>query len=158
PYDSAALAEFLGHTPEQYCSDETARAMARRALARAERLAPGRPVLGLGCTASLATDRPKRGEHRCHVALADDRHTRTTTLVFAKGARDRAAEEDVVGGLVLDLLAEAFGIAERVELALQSGECVSATAEPAKDALNAVLDGDVAAACQEIDGRLRNDA
>src|SRR5205085_5534803 len=91
-------------------------------------------------------------------ALADDRRTRTSTLVFTKGARDRAVEETVVGGLVLNLLAEEFGIAERVELPLQSGESVSTTAEPTQDAVNAVLDGDVAAACQEIDGRLRIDA
>src|SRR5277367_4587325 len=69
PYDPAALDQFLGTPPQHYCSAATARAMAVRAHARASWLAPRQAVLGVACTASLASDRPKRGEHRCHVAV-----------------------------------------------------------------------------------------
>src|SRR4051794_38787118 len=68
PYAGRSLAEFLGHQPEQACSAETGRAMAIRALDRARWLAPAEAGVGVGCTASLATDRPKRGEHRFHIA------------------------------------------------------------------------------------------
>src|SRR5438093_1443446 len=45
PYSPDALVDFLGHEPEQACSAETAVAMARRALARAERRSgPSAPV------------------------------------------------------------------------------------------------------------------
>src|SRR5262245_4744028 len=67
PYCQAALADFLGAAPEHACSTETGQALAARALARAEQLAPDEPVFGLGVTASLATDRPKRGDHRFHL-------------------------------------------------------------------------------------------
>ncbi len=65
PYSAAALAEFLGVAPEQYCSPRTARAMAMAAFQRARHLqgtsAESAPVLAVGCTASLVSDRPKRG-------------------------------------------------------------------------------------------------
>src|SRR5712691_2669546 len=60
PYHPNALADFLGFAPTQACSAETAQAMARRAFDRARKLSPGIGVAGVGCTASLATDRPKR--------------------------------------------------------------------------------------------------
>src|SRR5437016_12595489 len=69
PYGQQALSEFLGRVPEQFCSAATSLTLARRALERARWLAAGLPVAGVGCTASLATDRPKKGDHRFHVAV-----------------------------------------------------------------------------------------
>src|SRR6266542_3247642 len=68
PYHAQALSEFLGGEPEQSCSAATAGALARSAFERARHLVPDSLVAGFGCTASLATDRPKRGDHRFHVA------------------------------------------------------------------------------------------
>ena len=71
PYDGASLARFLARAPDQACSEETATAMARRARERVRTLAPeATTAVGLGATASLASDRPKKGEHRCHIAVA----------------------------------------------------------------------------------------
>src|SRR5262245_20061562 len=79
PYSSAALDDYLGVTPERYCESRTARAMAMAAYERARRLSPVAnesakksvdlpPFLGVGCTASLVSNLPKRGAHRAHVA------------------------------------------------------------------------------------------
>src|SRR6188508_2787012 len=63
PYDEQALAAFLGFAAEQACSADTAIAMARAARARASRLATaGADPVGLGATAALVSDRPRRGE------------------------------------------------------------------------------------------------
>src|SRR5438132_756094 len=86
PYHEQALVEFLGRRPEQSCSEETSQAMARRAYERAAWLAPGERVVGLGCTASLATDRPKRGDHRLHVSVQRSDRCLTFSLTLAKGA------------------------------------------------------------------------
>src|SRR5262245_15364828 len=64
PYGERALCEFLGRRPAQFCSLATSQEMARRAYERGRWLAPTARILGLGCTASLASDRPKKGEHR----------------------------------------------------------------------------------------------
>src|SRR5690606_38962012 len=90
PYASAALADFLQATPEQFCAEPTARHMAAAALARAERLQPDADrgsLVGLACTAGLASDRPKRGEHRAHMAVHSLRQTLSCTLHLAKGHR-----------------------------------------------------------------------
>jgi len=112
PYDPRALAAFLGTEPAQACSVETASAMARRALERVASFAsPGTQLVGLGATASLVSDRPKRGEHRCHVAVAAGDVTSIHSVVLAKGRRDRAAEEDVVARAIVLCLARACGVA-----------------------------------------------
>src|SRR5438094_3660072 len=111
PYSPDALVDFLGHEPEQACSAATAVAMARRALGRAERRSgPGVLLVGIGVTASLVTDRPKHGDHRCHIAVTDGGRVDVVSIVLDRGARDRAAEEDLVARATLLTLARACGI------------------------------------------------
>jgi nicotinamide mononucleotide (NMN) deamidase PncC len=112
PYDGAALAQYLGGAPDQACSEETAVSMARRAQERARALAPeGAATVGLGATASLASDRPKKGYHRCHLAVATERGLDVTSIVLEKDRRDRGTEEDVVARVIVTVLARACGIA-----------------------------------------------
>jgi Cytidylyltransferase-like len=117
PYDEQALAAFLGFAPAQACSADTAIAMAQSARARAARLMPrtgvgvGTDLVGLGATAALVSDRPRRGEHRFHIALATSAGITHCTCVLAKGRRDRAAEEDLVSRAIVMWLARACGVA-----------------------------------------------
>jgi hypothetical protein len=158
PYDEQALTDFLGRRPENFCSAATTRDLAGRALERGRWLAPGEPVVGVGCTASLATDRPKRGDHRFHVAIRRGEDGSGYSLTLAKGARDREGEEAVLVAVLLNALAEAFGVPGRLPLALLPGEELSEERLPAADALSAFLRGEVAAVCVEPDGRMRADA
>jgi nicotinic acid mononucleotide adenylyltransferase len=111
PYDTQALAAFLGFAPAQASSAETAIAMARSARARAARLVPAADLVGLGATAALVSDRPRRGEHRFHLAYANAAGTAHCTGVLAKGRRDRAAEEDLVSRAIVLWLAQGCGVA-----------------------------------------------
>lgn len=137
PYSATALNEWLAGRPEQYCSPAAARQMAMAAyrrgvhLRQAERpeldpvFAPW-PVVGIGCTASLASDRPKRGPHRIHVAAQTQRSTFVRTLELTKEARSRADEEAIAAALVLDLLAEACEVDERPPMRLPQDETIVA--------------------------------
>ena len=112
PYDELALARFLGFAPAQACSADTAIAMARSARARAAKLVPaGTDLVGLGATAALVSDRPRKGEHRFHIAFANSAGIAHCTGVMAKGRRDRAAEEDLVSRAIVLWLARACGVA-----------------------------------------------
>jgi nicotinic acid mononucleotide adenylyltransferase len=112
PYDEQALAAFLGFAPAQACSSDTAIAMAQSARARAARLMPaGADLVGLGATAALVSDRPRKGEHRFHIAFANSAGIAHCTCVMVKGRRDRAAEEDLVSRAIVLWLARACGIA-----------------------------------------------
>jgi len=120
PYDAQALAMFLGFAPAQASSADTAIAMARTARARAASLAPAnsdggaelvaRDLVGLGATAALVSDRPRKGEHRFHIAFANAAGIAHCTCVMAKGRRDRAAEEDLVSRAIVLWLARACGV------------------------------------------------
>jgi cytidylyltransferase-like protein len=112
PYDEMALATFLGFAPAQACSSDTAIAMAQSARARVARLVPAdTDLVGLGATAALVSDRPRRGEHRFHIAFANAAGIAHCTCVLAKGRRDRAAEEDLVSRAIVLWLARACEIA-----------------------------------------------
>src|SRR5258707_13687553 len=117
PYDALALAAFLGFAPAQACSSDTAIAMAQTVRARAAGLTPagtdlvGPDLVGLGATAALVSDRPRKGEHRFHIASASSAGIAHCTGVMAKGRRDRAAEEDLVARAIVLWLARACGVA-----------------------------------------------
>src|SRR5579871_401367 len=119
PYGEPALVEYLGRRPDQFCSVATSRAMAERAYDRAQWLAPAAASIGVGCTASLATDRPKQGDHRFHVTIRTAARAATWSLVLNKGARSRAGEEAVLDHVLLNLLAETAGLSDRLETQLQ---------------------------------------
>ena len=97
PYAQRATCEYLGFEPESYTSDETARRLASVAMTRAERLDERAFVLGLGATASLASDRPKRGAHRAFCAVQSRWGIYTAALELEKGRRDNDACVYAVG-------------------------------------------------------------
>lgn len=113
-YHAISLREALGRDPDQAVSPEVASDLARGSHARALHLvaseaSPG-PVFGLGLTATISTDRAKRGEHRAEIASADGLGVRRVRIELAKGARDRAGEEATLGRWLLQLAAEASGL------------------------------------------------
>ena len=159
PYDALALAAFLGFAPAQACSSDTAIAMARTARARAARLVPstdvgvgtdlvGPDLVGLGATAALVSDRPRKGEHRFHIAFANSAGPNSTgahcTCVLAKGRRDRAAEEDLVSRAIVLWLARACGIAAPSPRSLiDADEHYAETVVAAVDTIDRLLAGEL---------------
>ena len=89
PYAEGSLEALLGGRPDQACSAPTARALAMAAFQRALHLG-AQPAFGFGITASLATDRPKRGACRAHLAVQTLGHTSQTQLQLSG---ERAAQE-----------------------------------------------------------------
>jgi hypothetical protein len=158
PYGEEALREFLGRQPASFCSADTARAMARRAQQRARWLDPGGPAAGVGCTASLRSDRPKHGDHRFHLGVQTPTAVATWSLTLAKGQREREGEEDVLDRVLLNALAESFGVAERVAVPLLPGEEVRHETPASTGLFASFLAGALPVLCREGDGRLRADA
>lgn len=127
PYAPEALGEFLGARPDEFCSAWTARAMAMAAFLKARQYDPDAPVCGVACTASLASDRPKRGPHRAHFAYQTASTTAALSLVLEKGRRSRAEEEAVVAGVLLNHIADACGVTNRLTTPLVAGEPIDST-------------------------------
>jgi nicotinic acid mononucleotide adenylyltransferase len=156
PYDALALATFLGFAPAQACSAETAIAMAQSARARVARLLPaGTDLIGLGATAALVSDRPRKGEHRFHIAFANSARIRHCTGVMAKGRRDRAAEEDLVSRAIILWLAHACGIAAPSPRSLlDADEHFAKTVVPTVDPINQLLAGELDRVTAQPDGQM----
>ena len=112
PYDAHALTAFLGFEPSHACSVDTAAALAQRARRRAATYAPsGARLVGLGATAGLVTDRPRKGDHRAHIAVTTEAGADVCSITLDKGRRDRAGEEDLVARAIVLCLARRCGIA-----------------------------------------------
>jgi len=115
PYSEASFDEFLGQKPPQYVADETAHLLAGRAFTRARWLdSAASPQIGLACTATIITDRPKLGEHRAHIATWQPTRMVSFSLYLDKGSRDREGEEDLVSRVLLNGLAKACGIKQQI--------------------------------------------
>jgi Cytidylyltransferase-like len=156
PYDALALAAYLGFAPAQACSSDTAIAMARSARAHAAGLMPaGTDPVGLGATAALVSDRPRRGEHRFHIAFANAAGIAHCTCVLAKGRRDRAAEEDLVSRAILLWLARACGLAApSPQSLLDADEHYAETVVAAADMIDRLLAGELDRVTVEPDGQM----
>lgn len=119
PYSTQSFDEFLGQSPEKYVTLVIAQQMAGRAQTRAQQLAvEDLPLIGLACTATITTDRPKRGEHRAYIAAWQPERLISYALHLCKGKRNRTEEETVISHLLLNVLAEAMGVEIKLPLAL----------------------------------------
>jgi hypothetical protein len=130
--------------------------MARTARARAARLVPaGTDLVGLGATAALVSDRPRRGEHRFHIAFANSAGIAHCTCVLAKGRRDRAAEEDLVARAIVLWLAQACGIAvPSPRSLLDADEHFAEAAVATADAVDQLLAGELDRVTAQPDGQM----
>jgi hypothetical protein len=156
PYDALALATFLGFAPAQACSSDTAIAMAQSIRARAATLVPaGTDLVGLGATAALVSDRPRKGEHRFHIAFANSARIAHCTGVMAKGRRDRAAEEDLVSRAIVLWLAYACGIAAPSPRSLlDADEHFTETVVGTVDTIDQLLAGELDRVTVQPDGQM----
>ena len=135
--------------------------MARTARARAARLVPaGADLVGLGATAALVRDRPRKGEHRFHIAFANSAGPDSTaahcTCVLARGRRDRAAEEDLVSRAIVLWLARACGVAAPSPRSLfDADEHYAETGVAAVDTIDQLLAGELDRVTVQTDGQDR---
>ena len=141
PYAPEAVAAYLGFEPQQAVSASTATALARVAFDRALSFRPDStiPVIGLGCSAALATDRVRKGADRIHVATFDGTQTLSYVREFDPSERDREEQEARSEEIVLTALADAVGHPVRDELELLLP--VKRTGTFTTDRLEALRDG-----------------
>ncbi|CAJ2630659.1 unnamed protein product [Trifolium pratense] len=103
-----SLIQLLSKIPSQFCSQQTAEDMALLAYNRALKLSsPGSPVVGVGFTGSLASSRPKHGEHRFYMSTRTADRLWISRVTLTKGLRTREEEDRVSSHLLLKAIANA---------------------------------------------------
>ncbi|KAL9389556.1 hypothetical protein Peur_018161 [Populus x canadensis] len=108
PYSRMSFIQLLGKIPSQHCSQQTAEEMALLAYNRGLKLSsPGYPVVGVGFTGSLASSRPKFGDHRFYLSTRTSDRLSVSTVTLSKGLRTREQEDTVSSHLLLKAIANA---------------------------------------------------
>lgn len=141
-YAASSLTNLLGEEPETFVSVETAIVMARQAYERAVYLEGSdraKFLLGIGCTATIATNYTKRGEHHCAIAVQSCVGITTYDLRMKKGARERAGEETLVSHLLVRAIVQAVGLMILVPLELVAGENLRENHQSCTDPLDHLL-------------------
>lgn len=148
-YSSASMLDLIGELPEKFVSRETVEEMAERAFRRAMTLSDGSALaIGVACSATIATDRVKRGDHGCWVAVRDQAGSSAYGLIISKGSRDRLGEEALVSRLLIHAIAKVAAIPE-IALPLLPAEHIDVVHVDQPDALAQLLAGNVQ--CVRID-------
>lgn len=156
PYSEAAFDDFLGQTPVKYVTERTARLLAGRAFTRARWLDAGAyPVVGLACTATIVTDRPKRGEHRAYIATWQPDRLVEYGLHLQKGYRNRAGEENLVSRVILNALAKTMSLPGDLPLELTDNERLTVLTHHFGQAAQQIDRGELAYFGVTADGRIR---
>ncbi|XP_065881201.1 uncharacterized protein [Euphorbia lathyris] len=107
PYSRMSMIQLLGKIPTHHCSQVTAEQMALLAYNRALKLStPGSQVLGVGFTGSLASTRPKLGDHRFYLSTRTSDRLWVSGVTLSKGLRTREEEDTISSHLLLKAIAD----------------------------------------------------
>lgn len=82
---------------------------------RANLLAPSKKVYGLGATAALTTNRDRRGQDRCYVAIQSADKTIVHETVLDKNL-SRLDQESICNEIIVAAMAQALGINDTIEM------------------------------------------
>lgn len=106
-HSKEATSDYLGFEPENFVSMDTAIEQAMRAYYRAYQ-PDGKRTIGIGATASVATNEAHRGEHRVWVGVVTDDLISVYYARFVKGlgeevrSRDLLACDMLMGSVILN--------------------------------------------------------
>lgn len=93
PYGTDQMDDFLGFTPDGFCSEDTALDMAMEAYKRAW-VRGGPECVGIGLTASVASVERHRGDHRVHAAMVSNGKAIVSNHILKKGKGKEARARD----------------------------------------------------------------
>lgn len=107
PYYPEETEELLGFHPSHFCDESTAVDLASAAYMKAFRA--GQKTVGVGLTASVASEKVHRGDHRAFICVMTDDKVWTKHLIFTKGvgARQRANDGATCDDAALMMLLDA---------------------------------------------------
>lgn len=128
PYDKSAFIDFVGGEPKKFVSPKAARLLAGSAFQRAQQLSKQYPdcdnLIGLACSASIATNRPKRGSHHAWIVTWQKHQIVQVHVTLQKEKRTRSQEEKLISKIMLNLLAEACGLPNQIPLSLTEHDVI----------------------------------
>lgn len=146
PYSAQALQEYVGWLPKKFVSETTAASLSAAAYARGLGYQAGSPehLLAVASTATIATNRVKKGDHHAVVSVRNPDRNTIYSLSIKKGLRDRAGEEELVTQLILQSLFVEVQLQPEIQLELDPEESLAKSTEQSKQPLEHLFQSKVA--------------
>ena len=95
PYSINALSRLLKHQPKQACSQTVANDLAMTAYQNATEIGNSDiPIFGVGCTASIATNRERQGKDRFYIGIQTSQKTYNSEMILERDSR--AIQESII--------------------------------------------------------------
>ena len=158
PYGETELQACLGSRPQKHVSNEVAAALAERAYESACRYREAEPVLGVGITAALCTDRERHGDEQFFASCVTGERQILLHARFEKGSFGRSEQESILRQNVLRMMAGCCGVNVGPAESVGGGACViSEEAIVSAAPLAQLLRGDVQYVVVDVDGRMKVD-
>ncbi|MBR62024.1 MAG: hypothetical protein CL904_05125 [Dehalococcoidia bacterium] len=122
PYSLESLSELLGKRPQTAVSMRTAQYMAQKAFCKAKLLCSNSSMLiGVGCTATIATDREKKGDHKAYISIMSEQGLTNWYVQFTKGLLTRSQEEQSISHAILYALSNTINLSDKLDIELDQG-------------------------------------
>ncbi len=154
PYSEKSIVELLGNVPASFASGDTSIQLAEVAYSKASRLSDGVPVVGIGSTSSISTNREKKGTHSCFISVRSNKDIVTYSIQFIKGVRDRDAEDEICSKLLIRALSDYCKINFDIKIDLDPREEIDITFSPLDDEVISVIEGRVPAITMSRNGEI----
>tara|TARA_B100000945_G_scaffold74648_3_gene57420 strand:- start:25695 stop:26834 length:1140 start_codon:yes stop_codon:yes gene_type:complete len=107
PYSEKSMSSFLGTIPDNFVSNSTSLMMAHAAYKRAISTKPhNSKVIGISCTAAIATSRKRKGENQAFISFWSDLKRNTVHVKFNKEELTRVEEEELISQSIIEFLYE----------------------------------------------------
>lgn len=145
PYAKNAFMDFVGGEPKKFVSAKAARLLAGSAFYRAQHLTQQFPdvdhLVGLACSASIATNRPKRGDHHAWIVTWQKDQIIQVHITLDKEKRTRNEEEILISKIMLNLLGRACELPHKIPLDLTDQDKIKVRVRKHADDIQDFLDG-----------------
>ena len=154
PYSGKALENYLGWSPNTAVSGKVAKYLAHRAFQNAVNLNSAPSVVGIGATATIRTDRQKRGEHKFFIAACTREEIVVLSAKLIKGLRDRQGEDQIISKLIVKLLADKGEVKMDIPIGLRPTEKLDTHTYGSQYLLDDLINGHISSAMINPDGSM----
>lgn len=154
PYSEKSVVELLGNVPASFVSGDTSIQLAEAAYSKASRLNEEIPVVGIGSTSSISTNRVKKGTHSCFISVRSDKEIVTYSIQFIKGVRDRDSEDEICSKLLIRALSEYCNVNFDIKIDIDPREEIEIIFSPLDDQVIDVIEGRVPAITMSMNGEI----
>ena len=123
PYSKSAL-EFYKNAPIiNHVSVKESQELALLAYRRGKNyIKNNEDYIAISCTAAISTIPQRKGEDRAHISWTNGKEIKSVSIYLSKMFRSRISQERLISDLIINSIAESFGIDLKLDLDLYDDE------------------------------------